>query len=89
VRRTAVRLTAVAAAVVVLSACGSTGLSYSDGFGIGQSLAATHVTPLGANSALAACRHQWSLSGPASDLRATWVKGCVAGVRELESSVHQ
>jgi hypothetical protein len=75
-------------AALALSACGSTGLSYSDGFSVGQNLAATapHASIVGPRLA-ATCRHQWTVSGSVDDSRAPWVKGCIAGVRQIEASL--
>jgi hypothetical protein len=84
VRRRSAMLLASVATAIALSACGSSGLSYQDGYGVGQGLAATaaHGTLEGAGSTRG-CAHQWKVSGPASDQRSAWVKGCVAGVRAL------
>ncbi len=87
-RRGAIVLGASLVAAVSLSACGSSGLSYHDGYSTGQSMAATSQPgTLHGSLVVSACRHQWNASGPASDERAAWVNGCVAGVRQLEATL--
>jgi hypothetical protein len=72
----------------LLAGCGPAVVSYNDGFGVGQALAASADRgSLAGHAALLACRHQWVTSGPASDSRPTWISGCVAGVRKLEASI--
>ena len=87
-RRIAAGLGLGVLAAGLLAGCGPTAVSYNDGFGVGQAVAAAAAHgSLEGSAALAACRHQWVTSGPASDSRRTWISGCVAGVRTLEASV--
>jgi hypothetical protein len=75
-------------AACLLAGCGPAAISYNDGFGVGQAMAASADRgSLEGNAALVACRHQWVTSGPASDSRRNWISGCVAGVRKLEASI--
>jgi hypothetical protein len=87
-RRTAVGLGVGLLCAGLLAGCGPSAVSYGDGYAVGQSIAAARgVGALHGGAALVACRHQWLTSGPSSDDRAVWVRGCVAGVRRLESTV--
>lgn len=72
----------------VLAGCGPSAVSYSDGFAVGQSVAAARARgSLEGHVALTTCRRQWVTSGPSSDDRAVWIHGCVAGIRRLEAVV--
>ncbi len=87
-RRTAAGLGLGLLAAGLLAGCGPAAVSYNDGFGVGQTVAAAAVQgSLEGKAALVACRHQWLTSGPASDSRRVWIAGCVAGVRKLEATV--
>lgn len=71
---------ALAAAGGLLAACGSSGLSYSDGYAAGRSLAAARAgTALSRPQVTAVCERQWKVSGATVDDQATWVRGCVGG----------
>jgi hypothetical protein len=84
-RRIAACLAALGLCSCLLAGCGPTSASYSDGFAVGQSVAAAEGAPI--HAPLAACRRQWTVSGPATDARSRWIAGCVAGIRKLESTV--
>ena len=87
-RRIAVGLGMSLLAASLLAGCGPDAVSYSDGFAVGQSVAAARDTAsLHGAATLAACRRQWLTSGPATDRRSVWIRGCVAGVRHLEANI--
>lgn len=87
-RRVAAGLGIGLLAAGLLAGCGPTAVSYNDGFTVGQSVAAAASRgTLRGGAALAACRHQWVTSGPTSDDRAAWIRGCVAGIHRLEQTV--
>lgn len=85
-RRSTLGLAALVA-TAALAGCGSTGLSYSDGYGVGQSLAATLSAPEVHAHAPSICARQWTVSGPTSDQRRSWIHGCVVGMRTLERTI--
>lgn len=87
-RRTAAGLGVGLLAAGLLAGCGPSAVSYNDGFAVGQAVAAASVRgTLVGGAEIAACRHQWVTSGPSSDDRAVWIRGCVAGIRRLERTV--
>jgi hypothetical protein len=87
-RRTAAGLALSLLAAGLLAGCGPSVVAYDDGYAVGQSVAAASVRgTLVGGAVLAACRHQWVTSGPATDSRRTWIRGCVAGVRKLEATL--
>jgi len=87
-RRTVAGLGVGLLAAGLLAGCGPSAVSYNDGFSVGQSVAAAAARgTLHGGAALTACRHQWLTSGPSSDDRRVWIRGCVAGIRKLESTI--
>jgi hypothetical protein len=88
-RRAALCLAGALLAAGLLAGCGPAAVSYNDGFAVGETLAeAAGPGALEGNALIrAACEQQWHVSGPATDDRAVWVQGCVAGIHKLQSSV--
>jgi len=72
----------------ILSGCIAARVSYDDGYAVGQSYAAASARgTLEGHAALAACRHQWITSAPATDVQREWLKGCVNGIRRVEANL--
>ncbi|HEV3212970.1 MAG TPA: hypothetical protein VGZ03_06195 [Acidimicrobiales bacterium] len=87
-RRIAAGLGVSLLAAGALAGCGPSAVSYRDGFAVGQSVAAARVSgSLRGHAVLVTCRQQWRTSGPSSDDRAVWIRGCVAGIHRLEATV--
>ena len=86
-RRAVVWVGAGVLAAALLAGCGSSAVSYNDGFAVGQSLASAAAAPLSGRAALATCRRQSTVARPATDSRSQWIKGCVAGVAALQATV--
>jgi hypothetical protein len=87
-RRIAAGLGVGLLAAGLFAGCGPSAVSYNDGFAVGQSLAAAAARgTFRDGAALSACRHQWRTSGPSSDDRGVWIRGCIAGIRRLEANV--
>jgi hypothetical protein len=78
-RRLAV-LTGALILSAVLSGCGSSAFSYSEGFHVGQSLAANVPrSSLVGSHAAAVCRRDWLVAGSVSMGRLPWLRGCIVG----------
>ena len=88
-RRTAVMVLAGGLlSAALLAGCAPTAVSYNDGDAVGQSLAAASAHgALAGSGALLACRRQWVVSGSAADSRSVWIRGCVAGIRDLQRTI--
>lgn len=87
-RRITAGLALLALAGGLLAGCGPAAVSYDDGFNVGTAVAAASARgALDGRAGLLRCRHQWVTSGPSADSRSTWIAGCVAGIRKLESTV--
>jgi hypothetical protein len=87
-RRTLLSVAGGLLAAGLLAGCGPSAVSYNDGFAVGQSLAAAagHGELVG-HRIVVTCVQQWRVSGPATDDRKVWIKGCVAGVNRLNAVV--
>lgn len=72
----------------VLAGCGSSGLSYDDGYATGRTMAATASDArIGAKGIVGLCARQWRVSASTLDTRGSWLRGCVAGFEVVERSL--
>ena len=87
-RRAAALMVTGALAAALLAACGPSSQSFNDGYAVGWSKAAA-LGPgaLDGRAALPLCRRQWTVSGPATDTRSVWIRGCVDGAHKLEATL--
>lgn len=73
---------------LALAGCGSSSLSYNDGYAVGQTLAANYSGETSPHAfVVSICARQFKLSASAADQKPAWVNGCVHGFAQVQAEV--